>query len=107
MDLLQQRTQEQAEKVAEYAMTCPLGTLCAFWVGAGNRCTGNRWLRTAKMVARTPAYITVECLDGKKMKVYLQDLIWVKTGRFWPKFIFDIFAFQKEEYRRRRSAERV
>lgn len=98
MDLLQQRTQEQAEKVIEYAMTCPLGTLCAFWVG-----TGNRWLRTAKMVARTPAYITVECLDGKKLKVYLQDLIWVKTGRFWPKFIFDIFAFQKGEYRRRHS----
>lgn len=107
MEFLQQRTQEQTDKVIEYAMTCPLGTLCAFWVGTGGR-GGRLWVRTAKMVDRTPTYAVMECLDGRRLKVYLHDLIWVKTGRFWPRFVFDIFAQQKAdfaEYRQRRAAD--
>lgn len=107
MEFLQQRTQEQTDKVIEYAMTCPLGTLCAFWVGTGGR-GGRLWVRTAKMVDRTPAYAVMECLDGRRLKVDLYDLIWVKTGRFWPRFVFDIFAQQKAdfaEYRQRRAAD--
>lgn len=107
MEFLQQRTKEQTDKVIEYAMTCPLGTLCAFWVGTGGR-GGRLWVRTAKLVDRTPAFAVMECLDGRRLKVYLHDLIWVKTGRFWPRFVFDIFAQQKAdfaEYRQRRAAD--
>ena len=96
MDVLQ-RTPEQAEKVIEYAITCHLGTLCAFWVGTGGR-GGRLWIRTAKLVDRAPGFAVVECLDGKRLKVYLEDFVWVKTGKYWPRFLMDIFEQQKADY---------
>lgn len=88
------RTPEQVEMVARYALTCPLGTLCAFFVD-GRR---GRWVRTAKLIDRNSAFAIVECLDGKKLKVYIEDFIWIKTGRFWPSFLMNIFAAQKANF---------
>lgn len=103
-----QRTEEQADKVIEYAITCPLGTLCAFWVGTGGR-GGRLWLRTAKLADRTPAYTVMECLDGKRLRAHYEDVVWVKTGKYWPKFVMEIFAQQKAdfaEYKQRQAEAR-
>lgn len=78
----------------EYVKKAPYGTLVAFKVDGENKP-----INTAKIIKRDldKKVLNAETQYGKKYEVKFEDVVWVKTGKSWPRFIYEILKGKQNE----------
>ena len=78
----------------DYAKTVELGVIIAFeYINE----QGKIIVVSGKILKRQENGFEVQTIRGTKMNVLLEDVLWYKTGRRWPKYIFTLLQ-GKDDY---------
>lgn len=97
---------EQSDKVWPYIATAPIGVLVAAWV----KLRGEWRVVTGKLVDRvfynpehTDGVLSISTIKGSTFDIPFDNIIWIKTGSFWPRYLMDHFRMVKEERQKQRE----
>lgn len=97
---------EQSDKVWPYIITAPIGVLVAAWV----KLRGEWRVVTGKLTdvipynpEHTEGYLCIETIKGSQFEIPFDEVIWIKTGSYWPRYLMDHFRLVKAERRQRKE----
>lgn len=78
--------QAQQKTTLDYAKDVEAGTIIAFKVMLG----GKQRVLSAKVNGKNPnGFLLVETKNGSKYRVGPDDVVWVKTGARWPRWVLE------------------
>lgn len=84
-------SQKVSRTTLEYLNNAEAGTLVAF-----KRNSSKDVAMSGKLVSFENGKVTVESKKGTKFKLNPDNIIWVKTGDRWPRWVFNLFNKDKE-----------
>lgn len=92
-DSTQHRGSQKATKTTlDYLSTVEPGTLVAF-----TRNSAKRIAMSGKLVSIENGKVKVESKKGTLFKLNIENIIWVKTGDRWPRWVFALFNKNAKE----------
>ena len=92
-DSTQHRGSQKATKTTlDYLSTVEPGTLVAF-----TRNSAKRVAMSGKLVSIENGKVKVESKKGTLFKLNIENIIWVKTGDRWPRWVFALFNKNAKE----------
>lgn len=92
-DSTQNRGSQKATKTTlDYLSTVEPGTLVAF-----TRNSAKHIAMSGKLVSIEKGKVKVESKKGTLFKLNLENIIWVKTGDRWPRWVFALFNKNPKE----------
>lgn len=92
-DSTQHRGSQKATKTTlDYLSTVEPGTLVAF-----TRKSAKNIAMSGKLVSIENGKVKVESKKGTLFKLNLENIIWVKTGDRWPRWVFALFNKNSKE----------
>lgn len=84
-------SQKVSKTTLEYLVSAEVGTLVAF-----KRNSSKDIAMSGKFISFENGKVTVESKKGTIFKLNPENIIWVKTGERWPKWVFNLFNNSKE-----------
>lgn len=84
-------SQKVSKTTLEYLISAEVGTLVAF-----KRNSSKDIAMSGKFISFENGKVTVESKKGTIFKLNPENIIWVKTGERWPKWVFNLFNNSKE-----------
>lgn len=84
-------SQKVSRTTLEYLNNAEAGTLVAF-----KRNSSKDVAMSGKLISFENGKVTVESKKGTKFKLNPDNIIWVKTGDRWPRWVFNLFNKDKE-----------
>ena len=91
---------KQSENVWPYIITASVGVLVAAWI----KLRGEWRVVTGKLIDRVPynpehtnGIVSISTINGSVFDIPFDEVIWVKTGSFWPRYLMDHFRMIKAE----------
>lgn len=84
-------SQKVSKTTLEYLANAEVGTLVAF-----KRNSSKDIAMSGKFISLEHGKVTVESKKGTIFKLNPENIIWVKTGERWPKWVFSLFNNSKE-----------
>lgn len=84
-------SQKVSRTTLEYLNNAEAGTLVAF-----KRNSSKDVAMSGKLISFENGKVTVESKKGTKFKLNPDNIIWVKTGGRWPRWVFNLFNKDKE-----------
>ena len=84
-------SQKVSKTTLEYLANAEVGTLVAF-----KRNSSKDIAMSGKFISLENGKVTVESKKGTIFKLNSENIIWVKTGERWPKWVFKLFNNSKE-----------
>lgn len=82
---------EVTKTTLDYLKNAEVGTLVAFQKDFSK----NRAM-SAKFISFEDGKVIVESKQGTRFKLNPENIIWVKTGERWPKWVFNLFNRSKQ-----------
>lgn len=83
---------EVTKTTLEYLNNAEVGTLVAF-----KRNSSKDIAMSGKFISFDGSKVTIESKRGTMFKVSPENIIWVKTGTRWPKWVFALFNKETKE----------
>ena len=97
---------KQSDKVWPYIVTAPIGVLVAAWI----KLRGTWCVVTGKLIdvipynpEHTEGYLRIETIKGSQFEIPFDEVIWIKTGSYWPRYLMDHFRLVKAERQQRKE----
>ena len=84
-------SQKVSKATKDYLLSAEPGTLIAF-----KRSSSKDIAMSGKLVSIEGEKVTIESKKGTLFKINQENVIWVKTGERWPRWVFSMFNKPKE-----------
>lgn len=97
---------KQSDKVWPYIISAPMGVLAAAWVklrGEWRVVTGKLTDRVFYNPEHTDGVLSISTIKGSTFDIPFNNIIWIKTGSFWPRYLMDHFRLVKAERQQRKE----
>lgn len=99
---------EQSSEIKPYVTTAPIGVLVAAWVklrGQWRVITGKLVERFFEVGSSSNGKLRLSTIKGSVFDIPFDNIIWVKTGSFWPRYLMDHFRMVKAERQKQKQTE--